>query len=58
MIWISTALVALVLAVGYVIKKKKPSRNFVPIRVVRKLVKAELRTWIETSDQTRGALAG
>ena len=40
MIWISTALVALVLAVGYVIKKKKPSRNFVPIRVVRKLVKA------------------
>jgi len=41
MIWMSTALIALVLsAIGYAFKKRRPSRNLVPIRTARKIVKA------------------
>ena len=41
MIWMSTALIALVLsAIGYAIKKRRPGRNLVPIRTARKRVKA------------------
>lgn len=41
MIWVSTALIALVLsAIGYAIKEKRPSRNLLPIRTARKMVKA------------------